>query len=122
MSDEIFNAVAPIFIYHKADLHFKSEACAGLRWLKTNRSKARELIPEAELKVRSVDQLDPRPFWNAYNKLFEEIVAQITDAKPQIDDWGIRGYRLPSYFFGEAYGFYPLYLDASALRQRVRAG
>ncbi len=122
MLDEIFDAVAPIFIYHKADLSYKREARTGLKWLKNNRDKVKEFFTDDDLQP-SVDNVSPIPFWKAYDELFVNIVGQETDAKPQVDFWGCKGYRLTdSSFFGNGSGYFPLYLDAAALRQRIREG
>lgn len=121
--DDVFNAVAPIFIYHKADLCYKKEARAGLKWLKANKEQVKIFFDTNDLNPRSIDKLSVDVFWEAYNTLFKKIVSQETDAEPEVDRWGAYGYRLPtSSFFGDDYGCFPFYMDAESLRQRVREG
>lgn len=130
-AEEVFDLVAPVYIYHKADLKYRREAGRGLRGLKA--LKASDLAPHigdgpaAELaeaaRVRTPDDADPGPFWRAYELLFPALVTrELPELTPDHDRYGACCFRDGAgrvHLDGDACGHYPFYLDSAALAARL---
>lgn len=124
--ENLFNLIAPIHIYHKADLRYKKEANKAYRILK---QKMQEPVVSQyfgemlfELKKRSVDQVDYTVFWKIYDQLFEEIVTDaFPELKPDYDFYGAKCFVANGrkYLDGDSYHCYPFYLYYSSLKNRL---
>jgi hypothetical protein len=130
--ENLFDLVAPVYIYHKADIQYRAEAERALRRLKdftavdfephiSHPTAAR--LAEAALAL-TADEADPNAFWEAYDLLFPALVTREYPAlRPDHDPRGAccfrdseGGVRLD----GDACGHYPYYLSYEALADRLR--
>lgn len=123
----LFSFIAPIHIYHKADLMYKKEAMEGFRNLK--KYKKHKLVQEYfkddidNLSIRSVNKVDYKVFWRVYDKLFKEIVLEwYPSLKPTYDYYGAKCFENENrkvYLDGDDYDCFPFYLDYESLNIRL---
>lgn len=113
-AEELFDAVAPIAIYHRVDLRFKQKAKVGLRKLQAAGIRSAE------------DRLDELADWakGEYDRLFVEIVKDLAPEWSWTHDrWGARAWKdergLPV-FAGDDHDQFPWYETAALLQERVR--
>jgi hypothetical protein len=112
-NDELFDAVAPIAIYHQADLRFQQKAKIGLRKLKAAGVQPTEA------------KLDDLRDWAAttYVELFQTVVESVTDGWTlYFDKWGARAYKDQHgtpVFSGDGSWEFPWYETAALLKERV---
>lgn len=144
---ELFDAIAPIHIYFKADLMFKSKAVAGLEKLRTTcdfrrlRSmffdmyewmKGSKNYPDIDDILNNfleapLDDIYYHDLWSAYNYLFEQIVG-ITcedlglDVTYSNDYYGALTVKLNGreLFVGDTYDCYPFYQNSRSLINKVK--
>jgi len=112
-TEELFDAVAPIAIYHCTDVRFQQRAKVGLRKLKA----AGVQLPD--------EPLDDLADWakDEHDRLFIEIVS---DLAPEwtwdYDRWGAKAWkdeRGALVFAGDAHDQFPWYETAALLKERV---
>lgn len=87
-TEELFDLVAPIAIYHGADVCFKVKAKKALR-------KLRNVDPNALPNPLPSLELDSLNDWaiDCYNELFEAIVEEETGSDGwEYDKWGAKTY------------------------------
>lgn len=111
-SQQEFNIIAPIAIYHFADCEFKNKAKKALRKAK----KAGLPYPN--------DLDDAEGIADRYNTLFKQIIEEEKpEWEPIIDRWGAKGFKNSSgriVFAGEDSGFCPWYETAELLLERIK--
>lgn len=112
-TEEFFDAVAPIAIYHLADLRFQQKAKIGLRKLKA----AGKLDPAAKL--------DDLRDW-AKDKYDELLIEIVEDLRPnwtwKHDKWGAKTWydnRSQMVFSGDGNGDFAWFETAELLTDRV---
>jgi hypothetical protein len=117
-TQKAFDLVAPVAIYHAADVCFKEKARTALRKLK------RQKVAPGHLKLDDAETAE----WarEEYDRLFGEIVEQ---ERPELefgyDYWGAKGYKLPHQsskdfeISGEACGHLPYFETAELLVERL---
>lgn len=110
-TNEKFNLIAPIAIYHHADLCYKQKAQRAFK-------KAQKLyvVPLEQTK------LDEADVGSLYNELFEQVVYENRPSwSPFIDKWGAKGFKDQGevVFSGDDSGFYPWYETAELLIERL---
>jgi len=124
MINELFNLVAPMAIYHRADVLFEPQAKRAYHKLKK--------ITEA--KWKSVDCIPPNIqlelndlcdwAWGTYNILFEKIVKEYNSNYTFfIDIYGAKGVRCEDgsvVFSGDDPGSYPWYETAELIIGRLK--
>ena len=115
MTDEqLFDLVAPIAIYHKADVCFKKAAEKALRKLK----EAKVVAP-----LCVVDDVDIANWaWQKYDELFGDIVrANCPGLVFGYDACGAKGFKRDSHFefAGDSSGQFPWYETAELLKKRL---
>jgi hypothetical protein len=118
--DQEFDCIGPVTVYFKADLQYKAQARKGLQQLK---KLAHPLVEDRPLSEMLETQ--PTGLINRYNALIMAIVEdEAPGSEAFIDGQGAFGFRLPGsrteFLNGDASGLFGFYLDAAALRQRVR--
>lgn len=110
-----FNIVAPIVIYHKADLMYKKEAKKAFKLLKQDEELFALMGRPA--KLDEIYEFEP------YNTLFRQIVTEVKpDWREFRDQYGARGYRDGDnvcIFTGDASNFFPWYVFAEGLIKRL---
>ena len=122
-TEELFDLVAPIAIYHGADVCYKKKALAALRILRKADWTGRKPLPSTHL-----DELND---WarELYDELFENIVEENgpEELEQGYDYWGAKGYKLPHQgsknfeLSGDSSMQYPWYADAATLIERVKS-
>jgi len=106
-----FDLIAPIAIYHFADILFKPQAKKALR-----KAQKEGILPKGKLDEMAAEVSD------RYNQLFQKIVL---DAKPNwvsiIDMYGAKGFRNEDgiVFTGDDSGFYPWYETTELIHKRI---
>lgn len=136
----LFNFIAPVAIYHGADLTFEKEAkwalkkmdfyCRHenrsvqtrfLKWVKVAASQ-HELRFDELLQFRETDQF--RDVVDVYNELFEEVVMETQpDWERFRDRYGALGFRDSNghyVFSGDQVGVFPWYQTAELLLKRLQ--
>jgi len=107
---EEFDLVAPVAIYHHADVEFKSAAKSALL-----KGKRLGVFPKGV-------KLDDMKVGERYNELFKSIVQE---ARPHweafFDRWGAQGFRNEDgiVFSGDDMGFFPWFQTAELLLERI---
>lgn len=117
-----FDVVAPILIYHDADIKFRSKAMKAFRTLK-------KTLPEQHFLVEGVDHVDdiwPGTLLDVYNGLLAEHVEDRfadhgVDAKFVVDSYGGFGYRVKdeSLFTGDGRSVFAYYETAALVDERL---
>lgn len=124
----LFNFVAPIHIYFKADLLYKPEAIKGFKSLKRYKDDKlvkeyfRENISVLSLPVSEIDNINYKIFWRIYDELFEDIVLEkFPFFIPAHEYYGAKCFKYNGkiYLDGDDYDCYPYYLDRFALDERL---
>ncbi|PLS18851.1 hypothetical protein CVD28_00170 [Bacillus sp. M6-12] len=124
--DDLFNMIAPIHVYQKADLMYEKEAKVAFKKLK----EVRENMVIADyfgdslstLKERSVKNVDMYAFWRVYNRLFEEIVKEeFPSFTAGYDKYGAKCFFQEGQMLldGDDYDCFPFYLDTNGLKGRL---
>lgn len=130
--ENLFDLVAPVYVYHKADIQYRAEAERALRELKNFTAAdfephlghpAAARLAEAAL-ADTADDADPNAFWEAYDLLFPDLVTrEYPTLRPDYDSRGARCFRDVENnvrLDGDACGHYPYYLSHEALAERLR--
>lgn len=113
-----FDLIAPVLVYFRADIRYKSKARAALATLK---KMAHPLTEDASI----VEMLETAPdgLVNRYNALMMKIVDDETrDAEPHIDSCGAFGFRYGGndcVLMGDVDGLFAFYVGAEAVKQRL---
>ncbi|MDF2880016.1 MAG: hypothetical protein K0R54_573 [Clostridiaceae bacterium] len=126
--ERLFNLVAPIHIYHKADIMYKHKAVRAFRDLKQYRET--DIVSKyfednlLTLKERGINNIDYHLFCRVYNKLFEELVLEsIPQLIPGYDYYGAKCFRLSengrAYIEGDDIDCYPFYADIESFKERI---
>jgi hypothetical protein len=125
--EDLFNLVAPIHIFHKADVCFKEEARKAFRILKKVRDHEIVLHYFDEgvsvLNERNVIGVDHIVFWKVYNRLFEELVTEyFPEFKSSHDRYGAKCFLFEGkrYLAGDDYDCFPFYADVDSLKQHLQ--
>ena len=122
--EEEFDLIAPVAIYHHADMAppWKSRARQALQAL---RKLKHPLVADALLKdlletTQGISGLQSR-----YNALVLTLVAShAPTAEPYIDAWGAYAFRLDGddcVLAGDSAGWFAFYSNAESLQNRLRA-
>lgn len=124
---ELFNLVAPIHIYHKADVLMKTEAQIALN--KLRRLSDDKLVIEffgvddvlLEDDVKKVDYLY---FWRTYDKLFEDIVEEkLPELTACYDFYGAKAFESENravFLVGDKYDCFPFYESVPLLEEKLQ--
>jgi hypothetical protein len=124
--EELFDLVAPIHIYQKADLMYEKEAREAFSSLK--RVRHHKLVSTyfgegSEIfRERTVRNVDCMTFWKVYNQLFKEIVQEkFPKWRTDHDYYGARCFNFDglTLLAGDSYDCFPFYLDYEALKERL---
>ena len=119
-NSEKFNLIAPIAIYHFADVCFKAKSQVALKKLSKVPALLSELGIDAKIKLDDIPTLHLK---DMYNKLFEELVLSKNENwETLVDGFGSFGFRDGSgivQFTGDDAGFYPWYETAELLFKRI---
>lgn len=119
--DKMFDLVAPITIYHRADILFKEKAQKARQSIKRGKSLYNGMtgLPDDN----KLDNLDEWAKEN-YDLLFEEIVADTTEGwKWDYDGYGSKRFKDEHgtiVFSGDGPYEFPLYETAKLLRERIQ--
>jgi hypothetical protein len=124
--EELFDLIAPIQIYNKADVMWRKEAGNAFRLLKKKREDEMVVFyfkkDIGNLFKRVVEEADERVFWRIYNQLFEELVLdRMPQLRPDVDTYGAKCfvYEGQCYLAGDDCGCYPYYESAELLKERL---
>lgn len=124
--EQLFDLVAPIHIYHHADIALAKRADRALEKLKHYKND--ELVKEyfgqdiKTLDTPHIDMVDPEVFWRVYDQLFITIVqADFPYFEVSYDKYGARcfQYNGVKYLTGDDAGCFPFYLDSETLQKRL---
>ena len=125
----LFDLVAPIAIYHGADLTYEKEARAAIAELRKRVSENTLRNTQFVADDRMLDYLEhshPDDLPNIidiYNELFVEICEDVMpDGFTGRDKWGARRYLDSTgkeVFSGDKCGDFPWYADEASLRERL---
>jgi hypothetical protein len=114
-----FELISVVLAFFVADVMLKSKAMRAWNKLKlAGHPVAWLMTARAMSELRIV----PEGIQERYNALFMYLVDSAEpEAEFVIDEWGAFEVRLPwgDVFSGDAYGQFPLYLDATALTRRI---
>lgn len=114
--DEEFDLLAPIVIMFDADLMYAKQAKAALAKLKR---RHHPLFLDRTVNEVMRSTVTPDGLINRYNELFIVIVGEERpDLTATIDKWG--GFGFAPDFFSDGTNVFPYYLNAKAVRERVR--
>lgn len=124
--ENLFNWVAPIHVFHHADIMYKSEAKKAFKELK--KASGCEMVKSyfgeeaVVLKEKTIETIDSEVFWRVYNQLFEEIVKESFPAFSMgYDMYGAKCFRLGGavYLAGDVHDCFPFYVDMESLKERL---
>ncbi len=115
-NNQEFDIIAPIAIYHFADVCFKTKAMKALR-------KAKK-IGYAFYDGLDGPKYDAEGLASRYNTLFEHIInEEKPEWTPIVDLWGAKGFKDRSgrrVFTGDDFGFYPWYETSGLILERIK--
>jgi hypothetical protein len=132
--NQLFDLIAPIYIYFFADIAYQREARRAFTRLRTERDLKTHLplhlseqtassVQESLERSSKIDELRSGPILDAYSELFTEIVMKrIAGLTTTNDFWGACCFRDQEgnlHLAGDVNGHYPFYLDALALERRL---
>lgn len=124
--EDLFDLIAPIHLFHQADVCLLKDAQTAFRKLKKVRDH--DLVKEyfgSEIDVllqRNVSNVDSIVFWKIYNRLFEEIVTKYFPAfKSTFDMYGAKCFIVSGYTYlsGDAFDCFPFYISFNTLAERL---
>ena len=117
-----FDLIAPIAVYHMADLKYKSQARAALQQLK---KLGHPLVADKSVSEILEDNSAPDGLGNRYNALMMAIVEEVAPGtESYIDEYGSFGFRIgddDSVLMGDASGIFAYYMNANAVVERVES-
>ncbi len=108
---EEFDLIAPIAIYHFADILFKPQAQKAKR-----KAQKAGILPKGKL-----DDMAPHVA-DRYNALFQQVVLEVKpDWVPIVDMYGAKGFRTNDGIMlcGDDGGFYAWYETADLIYKRI---
>lgn len=126
--ENLFDLVAPIYIYHFADVMYEKKAKKAFREIM--KKKDATVIQECfgdlveSLDIADFSEENSEIFYKIYTSLFESLVQEAMPTfKPFYDLYGAKCFRDDTtgrhYLNGDAYNQYPYYLEAEALYERL---
>jgi hypothetical protein len=123
-TEELFDLVAPIAIYHGTDVAFKSKACKAFRKLKLLSKEDFGTAQGFAVDLKEIESLDACNPWAArvYNQLFIKIVQSEVSWDWEYDKSGCRVFVDESnypWFAGDNYGMFAWYETAELIKERM---